>query len=50
MNENPLKFSEKDIAYYSDESAKSWAEQVRKGLDIYREYFNNLLSLNSLAT
>jgi 2-polyprenyl-3-methyl-5-hydroxy-6-metoxy-1,4-benzoquinol methylase len=41
MNEDFLEFSEQDVARRSDESAKSWTDQVRKGLDIYREYFNN---------
>jgi len=41
MNENLLEFSEEHVAHHSDESAKSWTEQVRKGLDVYREYFNN---------
>jgi ubiquinone/menaquinone biosynthesis C-methylase UbiE len=41
MNEGFLEFSEEHVARCSDENAKSWAGQVRKGLDIYRECFNN---------
>jgi len=41
MSEKHLTFSERDITHRSDENARSWTEQVRKGLDIYREYLNN---------
>ena len=34
-------FSEDQVAKYWDENSKLWAEQVRKGWDGYREYFNN---------
>jgi len=33
--------SERDIARAWDENAGAWAEQVRKGWDIYREVYNN---------
>jgi len=36
-----LEFSEEHVARSSEENATLWAEQVRKGLDFYREYFNN---------
>ncbi len=39
MQEN---FSEEHVARCWDDSADSWTEQVRKGLDTYREHFNNL--------
>jgi len=32
---------EEEVARYWDENADSWADQVRKGWDYYREYFNN---------
>jgi len=44
------KFSEEHIAKYWDENSKRWAEQVRKGWDGYREYFNNPAFLNSLTS
>jgi len=37
-NEN---LNEKDVAGYWDDNAAMWAEQVRKGWDVYREYLNN---------
>lgn len=41
MKENSRDLSEGQVASYWDESADSWTEQVRKGLDTYREYVNN---------
>jgi len=41
MNKDFPEFSEEHVARCSEESAELWAEQVRKGLDIYREYLNN---------
>jgi len=41
MNEHRMRFSEADVARWWDEAASSWTEQVRKGLDVYREHFNN---------
>jgi SAM-dependent methyltransferase len=45
----PLRFSEpeshplseREVAHAWDRNADSWAEQVRKGWDIYREVYNN---------
>ncbi len=34
-------FSQEEIARYWDENADSWTEQVRKGWDVYRDYYNN---------
>ena len=34
-------FSEEEVARYWDQNADSWADQVRKGWDIYREQYNN---------
>ncbi len=34
-------FSNEDVARYWDENATHWAEQVRRGGDIAREWFNN---------
>ncbi len=34
-------FSDRDVARAWDENADSWAEQVRKGWDVYREVYNN---------
>lgn len=33
--------TEEEVARYWDGNAALWAEQVRKGWDVYREYFNN---------
>lgn len=41
MNGDVQEFSEEHVARSSEENARLWVEQVRKGLDIYREYFNN---------
>jgi len=41
MKEDLPQFSEEHVARCSDENAKLWAEQVQRGLDIYREYLNN---------
>lgn len=41
MNRDFQDFSEEHVACSSEENARLWAEQVRKGLDVYREYFNN---------
>lgn len=41
MKESLSDFSEENVARCWDESADLWTEQVRKGLDTYREYFNN---------
>jgi len=32
---------ENDVAHYWDNNAETWADQVRKGFDIYRELLNN---------
>ena len=34
-------FPDEEVARYWDENADMWTEQVRKGWDAYREYFNN---------
>jgi SAM-dependent methyltransferase len=34
-------FSEEEVARYWDQNADLWTDQVRKGWDTYREYFNN---------
>ena len=38
---NHPEITEEDVARYWNENADSWTEQVRKGWDVYREYFNN---------
>ena len=34
-------FSVEDVARYWDENAAGWAEQVRRGADVAREWLNN---------
>ena len=34
-------FSLEDVARYWDENAAAWAEQVRRGADVAREWLNN---------
>ncbi|PWU22165.1 MAG: class I SAM-dependent methyltransferase [Candidatus Rokuibacteriota bacterium] len=38
---NTGEFSEEDVARYWNDNAPSWAEQVRRGEDIAREWLNN---------
>src|SRR5215831_2156327 len=38
---NTGEFSEEDVARYWNDNAASWAEQVRRGEDIAREWLNN---------
>ena len=41
MKKKRAKFSEKEVAGYWDKNAESWAKQVWKGWDAYREHLNN---------
>jgi hypothetical protein len=34
-------FSEEDVARYWNDNAASWAEEVRRGHDVAREWLNN---------
>lgn len=38
---NHSEITEEEIVRYWDDNADSWTEQVRKGQDAYREFFNN---------
>jgi len=38
-------FTDREVAAYWDRNADVWTDQVRKGWDIFREYFNNPLFL-----
>jgi len=38
---NHSEIPEQEVARYCDENANLWPDHVRKGWDVYREYFNN---------
>lgn len=38
---NRKQITEEEVAKYWNGNADSWTEQVRRGWDAYREYFNN---------